>query len=190
MEFSYLINADDIKEDVKTFTFSANNEEREALAKRYDVESVDALDVKAEVRRQSGFMIIVKGHYDAKLTQTCVVTLEPVQTQVSEDFEAFFTDRDDTVSFAKARHKHIQENQDPETSFLDENDDPEKVVNGKVDLGEAVAQYLSLDVPAYPHKEGVSFENVDENIQKSSKQDAPHRNNPFAALEALKSSDK
>jgi hypothetical protein len=41
--------------------------------------------------------------------------------------------------------------------FLDESEDPEPVIDGKIDAGELVAQYLSLAIDPYPRLEGEEY---------------------------------
>lgn len=189
-EFSHTIKAEDVTGATEKISFGANEEERRALAERYGIISIRSLNADLEVRREQGVVIAVRGYLDAYVTQECVVTLEPFEDHITEEVEGFFTDRDDTISFAKLKHKHIQENQDPETSFLDEKDDPEPVINGSIDVGELIAQFLSLALPAHPHKDGVSFENTDENAVNQITEEQIEKHNPFAVLETLKNQDK
>ena len=190
-EFPYTIQVDKIKSDAQTFEFEASEEQCQALAQRYGILGIKSLKVQIDVKRQNAVVILAKGQFEAIVIQECVVSLDPVETLLKEDVEGFFTDRDDTVSFAKIKHKHIQENHDPETSFLDEEDDPEKVIDGQIDLGELVAQHLSLSLPAYPRKEGVVYDKGDENVSSGEGDTKDKkRHNPFAALEALKKDTK
>ena len=71
-----------------------------------------------------------------------------------------------------------------EVEILDEREDPEAVIYGRIDLGELVAQHISLAVPAYPQREGVEFEHGDEGIELDKK--SPLRKNPFEALKDWK----
>jgi hypothetical protein len=65
--------------------------------------------------------------------------------------------------------------------MLEEYEDPEPLVDGKVDVGELASQYLSLAIDPYPHAPGV--EPVGEDPEIELKRD---KENPFAALQALK----
>ncbi|HCS23533.1 MAG TPA: metal-binding protein, partial [Rhodospirillaceae bacterium] len=69
-----------------------------------------------------------------------------------------------------------------EISFTldDDLDAAEMVHNGMIDLGEVVAQYLSLELDPYPRAPGVSLA---AQMQASGQ---PKKANPFQALEALK----
>lgn len=112
------------------------------------------------------------------------MTLEPVESHIEEEFDGYYSERTDAISFAKAKREKILENQDPEVPFLDEKDDPEPVIDGKIDLGELTTQYLCLAMPPYPHKEGVRYDIGDDDeaaINASRK-----LKNPFAKLEAVK----
>ena len=68
--------------------------------------------------------------------------------------------------------------------LLEEKEDPEPVVNGYIDLGEVVTQFLSLALDPYPHKEGVTHDLTDEDADIERK--TRKIENPFAKLEAMK----
>ena len=71
-----------------------------------------------------------------------------------------------------------------ETPIINEQEDPEKIIGGKIDLGEVVTQHLSLAIDPYPHKEGVKYEYGDDEPEKVPE---AFKNNPFAALKDWKS---
>lgn len=183
-EFSRPFETEALEEEPVTMDIEANEEERAELAKRLDVVSVESLSAKLILTRSSGYMIVVDGILSADITQECVVTTEPVQTHIEESFDGYFSEKTDAISFAKAKRDKIVENQDPEAPFLEEEDDPERVVDGIIDLGELTTQYFSLAIAPYPHKEGVTHELTDDDEQALNKL---HKvKNPFAKLETVK----
>ena len=136
------------------------------------------------LERDTGSMVIhVMGHIDAKITQSCVVTLEPIETTISENFEAWYADPAAAVSLTRARHDRQASKGSKEMPVLDERDDPEPVIDGKIDIGELVTQYLSLAIDPYPHKEGVRYEKGDD---ESGPVKSDLQKNPFAALKDWK----
>jgi hypothetical protein len=60
---------------------------------------------------------------------------------------------------------------------MHEYEPPDEIVNGKIDLGAVVAEFLALGLDPYPRKPGVDFDYKDP-------ADAEH--NTFAALGKLK----
>jgi len=71
---------------------------------------------------------------------------------------------------------------------ISEEDIPEPMFNGRIDIGELAAQHLSLALDPYPHAEGVEFEGFGEadEDEDGDDPDEPEKPNPFAALERLK----
>jgi uncharacterized metal-binding protein YceD (DUF177 family) len=108
----------------------------------------------------------VRGTLGASVTQSCVVTLEPVRTRVETDVLLRFVPADKIDS-------------PMDDADFDETLEP---LGPEIDLGLIATEALALALPAYPRAEGATLgdiNNVDEEIEDQ----AP---NPFAALEALK----
>ncbi len=85
----------------------------------------------------------------AELKQTCVVTLDPVDTFVDEEFSQIFTN----AGRSSARTSLLSE--EIEDPFAD--DPPVKMDKGKIALGPLVWQYLSMAVDPNPRKAGAEF---------------------------------
>ena len=181
-EWSHLVNADEIDESVSAFEISPDEEEAQALTRRLDVKALENVTAKLNLQRQ-GQVIYVQGRAQAKIIQSCVVSLDPVETQLEEEFEAWFADPEQAVSISKARRERELKKGNSEVPMLEESDDPEPIIEGQIDLGELVVQYLSLGINPYPHAEGVEYQNpeLDEQGEPSE-----HRKNPFAALKDWK----
>ena len=115
-------------------------------------------------RRGAG--VRVTGQVSARVGQTCVVTLEPVESDLEESVD---------LVFAPALAKSAK----AETVDLGtrEEESPEPLVGGKLDLGAIATESLLLGIDPYPRKAGAEFAPVRAD-------DGSAR--PFAALEALK----
>ena len=184
-EWSHKIDVDDIGSTSIRTSISASPQERKDLARRLNVVSIDFLEAVLVMKRESGNRIIhVEGHFKAKVTQSCVVTLDPVQQEIEGEAEGWFASPESAVSLARARQEKRGRSADAELPILDEQDDPEPVVDGQIDLGELVTQYLSLSINPYPHKDGVQFEPAEDYHQKTDGNRV--RQNPFAALKDWK----
>jgi len=187
-EWSYLVDSEEIEGKPLEIKAEAGKEEKRALARRLGVISLESLSVDALFSRKKGSLVIhVKGTLRAELTQECVVTTDPVQSTTEEEFEGWFADPEQAVSFAKARQDKLQEKGQNELPVLREQEDPEPITDGQIDLGELVAQHLSLSINPYPHAEGVHYELGDDEIKA---QPAESRQNPFAALKDWKEKQK
>lgn len=182
-EFSRVVNADTVRRADVTETIEATEAERRALAERLELESIGSLTATVKLRAvRGGQMIRVSGQLEADVVQTCVVTLEPVPAQVSERFEALFA----PSSMIEDPGLEV----DFDASLSDE-DIPEPMENGRIDIGELTAQHLSLGLDPYPHAEGVEFEGYREHEDGETVEEEaaaePEKPNPFAVLQQLKS---
>lgn len=178
MDFSRPVKIDTI--DTKGFqeTLTATSEECIALANRFEVLAVRDLTANVEIKQESAKTTYhVTGTLNATVVQECVVSGQEIENNIKEDFDAWFTDESKIASFAHARQEKDEEGDEHE--MRDESDDPEKITNGVIDVGEVVAQYLSLAIDPYPHATG-----IDEGDYIETKpEDKP---NPFAKLAVLK----
>lgn len=188
-EFSFPVAVAKIGREPLTVTFEADERQRALLAKRYGILSVDSLAGQAVLCRESdGMTIAVKGAFKATVTQACVVTLEPVPDEIEEDFEGWYLDESQAKSFMKARKLRadteiddpFDEHEDEQTMMPAEHDDPEPVLNGSVEVGELVAQYLSLALDPYPKSEKALA------LGPVGDDSPPEKTSPFAVLKDLK----
>ncbi|MCB1783376.1 MAG: DUF177 domain-containing protein [Alphaproteobacteria bacterium] len=186
-EWSYLINEDDIGDKTLRLTISPSEDETAALCNRLNLSSIEKLEAKLELSRSSGSLVIhVKGQIEADIKQKCVITLEPVPEHIEESFDAWFSDPAQAVSFAKAKRDRLSAREKEETPILEESDDPEPIIDGKIDLGELVTQYVSLYLDPYPHAPGAHYAKGDDEAPGEEGAEQGQYNNPFAALKDWK----
>ncbi|MBI1301598.1 MAG: hypothetical protein GC137_08070 [Alphaproteobacteria bacterium] len=184
-EWSYFIESEEITAKSQNLNISAGKETYSAICSRLDLHSINSISAKIKLVRNSITKIIhIKGQIEASLAQKCVVTGEPVEESVSESFEAWFADDNQALSFAKAKRERMSRKERNEQPILEEEEDPESIIDGKIDLGELVIQYLSLSLNPYPRKDGVSFETQKEELDFEKNE---VYENPFAALKNWKS---
>lgn len=155
-------------------SITAKPDELQALAKRFEILSIESLESDMTIHKTMGGRIVrIDGHLSADVTQECIVTLEPVKDHIEADFQAFYTDIKPPKMVAA------------EVEFKNERESPEYVENGQINLGEVMAQFTALELDPYPRKEGEHHDLTDD---KSDDQDAPkpdtHR--PFEVLKTLK----
>lgn len=178
-EWSYMFDTTTLEAQGTVVVLSPTEEERKSLIKRLGV--IDLRNTIADVALtpDTGGTIHVQGIIKATVVQECVTTFAPVTTEIQDDFDAWFADPEAVISFAKARQDKSAKG--GERPILSEQEDPEAIVDGKIDLGECVTQFLSLALPAYPHAEGVEPMGDDPDGFKPEGQ-----KNPFAALKNWK----
>lgn len=173
-EFSRPVAADRIGATGLTLELEATAEECRALAERFRILAVDSLTATVSLRRLAGSGLIrLQGRLAAQVRQACVVTLEPVAQQVEEQFEMLFGEGEsgDDLDVAVC---------------YDEEDPPEPMLNGRIDVGEAVAEHLALGLDPFPRAAGAVF---DPEVTPADPPDPPPNPNPFAALAALRRKD-
>ena len=116
------------------------------------------------------------GHFElkAELRQTCVITLERIDTLVVENFDQTFS--------SKGGHRPSLMPNEQEIDDLFASEPPLKLIKGKVELGPLVYQYLSMAIDANPRKQGAEFEEEPAHENGVSEK----RPSPFVVLENFK----
>ncbi|HEY8580698.1 MAG TPA: DUF177 domain-containing protein [Beijerinckiaceae bacterium] len=171
-----------------TLTIEADAEERAALAAADEVPGVGALTATYRIAREGKF-IHVTGEVRARVTQTCVVTLEPFESEVVEPVDVRFAEdaappppprpagkRGRDGEPASRRRREPAKAPPPPPPALEEDEDPpDPIVDGRIDLGALAAEFLALGLDPYPRKPGAAFQPIAEEPEES----------PFAALAKL-----
>jgi len=172
-EFSRIITLDKISLTETGRRIEADPAERQALIARFELAGLERLVAEVRLKRTGAGVIRVTGHLDAALTQSCVISLAPVPAELAIDFEVFFSED------VRATDAEL-------TVEYDQDDPPEPVTGGQIDLGEVVAEQFGLNLNPYPKAKGAQLPAgwVAEAVDTASV--APKRN-PFAALADLKS---
>lgn len=184
-EWAFWINADEIEKGTPSkYIISPSEHELEHLARRLGVAEVHGLSAELEASRIDKRVVHVTGHVQAEITQECVVTLEPVRSHVEDEFEAWFANSNEVVSFAKARHEKNRSEGESDNPILDEKDDPEPIIDGKINLGELSTQYLILSIDPYPTKGEIDL--VESDNLGIKRDDMEVKKNPFSKLKELR----
>lgn len=183
-EWPHLVEADEVTKEPVKMSIRPEAEHIKNLERRLGVLRIKSIVADLVLQREQGGMVVtVTGDIKAEVEQACVVTLAPVVDNVGETFKAWYADADQAIPLAKAKHDKMAKAGGGEIPILHEQDDPEPIIEGQIDLGELVVQHLSLAINPYPHAEGVAYEYGDDEPQKVP--DA-FKTNPFAALKDWK----
>jgi uncharacterized metal-binding protein YceD (DUF177 family) len=183
-EWSYFFDVQDMEGPICRLKISPNAEEARRLALRLGVVSLGSVAADLQILHRSGDVTYhIKGVITAEVIQACAITMEPVSTRLEEKFEAWFADPQGPLSFARLKHEREIQKGHGELPMLDEKDDPEPLVDGKIDLGELVTQYLSLGINPYARSDGAELKQ--EKIAKAATEPDLIKN-PFAALKDWK----
>ena len=165
-EFSRPFQVSTLKSKEKIKKISANDEEKKALAKRFDVLSIENFEAELKVIPiDNGKRIRINGNAKAKIVQRCVVTLEEMTSEINQDINVLF---DSQESNNNLKEFDIS---------LDDEDPPELIENGEIDLGEVVSEHVGLSINPYPRKDDAVFYFSSEEPEQEEQ-----KNNPFAVL--------
>lgn len=146
VEFSRPVDISRLGDSESRHDIEATPAERKVLARRLDLLSLDRLSAAVRLRRvRGGTAVRLSGRFTAEVTQRCVVTLEPVSGHIEEEFEVLYADAplSEEIGFGA----------DAELSGPDE-----ALPEGDLDIGEAVAQQLSLSLDPYPRAPGAALD--------------------------------
>ncbi len=186
-EWSHFIESENIGTRLIEVEISPPKEVIPALCKRLNLYGINNLKTLFEMQRDGINKIIhVKGRLSADVLQKCIISVEPVQESIDEEFNAWFADPNSAVSFVKAKRERMSKKEKNEQPIMEEQEDPEDIIDGKIDLGELVVQSLSLSLDPYPRADGAEHE-----AQETALDDAPEGtyDNPFAALKDWKAKE-
>lgn len=139
---------------------AATQEERAALALRFSLLSLGRLESEVRLARLTGGFVRLTATLSAELMQECVITLEPVPTHLEERFSLLYG------PVGEAR----------EIVLEGEAETVEPLIGNRIDIGEAVAQQLSLALEPFPHAPGA------EEMLAAPPGEEAARELPFAAL--------
>lgn len=176
---------------------SADENERAVLASVGEVESVEEFVLKYTLKsargqssnQSSNQSYKLAGTISARITQACVLTLDPVTSEIEEDFACRFgTPPRDAVKPG-------------EDKPILEVEDWEPFENGRLEIGRIVAETFVAAIDPFPRRDGAEFEWNDPRARKqgakasdgdsddATDQQDPDRPNPFAVLAKLKPKD-
>lgn len=158
----------DVPADGLRVTRNATPEEACALAKELEIPSVEGLEVTYRLAPLTGGRLSFKGKLEARVTQECVVTLEPVPATVSVLLDVVFSPA------AASPSGNLE-------SSLDdlERPDEELIEHGMIEVGRVVMEELVAGLDPYPRLESARFEWTDDEGEKAGE-------HPFAALARLR----
>jgi uncharacterized metal-binding protein YceD (DUF177 family) len=150
---------------------TANAEQRAAIAALGGLRSVASATASFDVVPIMNSRVKVSGRIRAAVGQTCVVTLDPIDSEIDEAIDLVFAPPSQIPEMADLVVDDLPPGVEPP-------DPPEPIERGMIDLGRVATDALFLALDPYPRKPEVVFDPPVE-------PDDPDEH-PFAALKALK----
>jgi len=136
-EFSRIVRLDTVGEQPRAMAIAADPEERSAVAARFGLVALDRLEAKLTLSR-NGDEVKMHGTLQAEISQACVASGVPVPATVAVPFDILF--RPEPVPGEAEEEVELSESE-MDVVFYD---------RAEVDVGEAVAETLSLNLDPYP----------------------------------------
>ncbi len=130
-EYSVVVTVDDLGATPHQFTLRPDPGQRERLARRFDLLSLDRLEASVELIRQTNGDVVAAGVIDAAVAQPCVVSLAPVEDRVHTQFRRRYVD-------------------DPEPEMGISEDEDREPLAASLDIGELVAEEFGLALDPFP----------------------------------------
>jgi len=159
------VAVEDVAEEGQHFDLAADADTRAAVARIAGLRDLPRLEAMFDVTRHGQGGLRVAGRVSATVGQSCVVTLEPLANEVTEDVDLVF------LPPAPAPPDGQAGAHEPSA------DEAELLSGGSIDLGALATEFLILGLDPYPRKPGAIFQQP---------ADTQRDEGPFAALAALK----
>ena len=157
------VRLEDVPETGLHLSLVATDEVRASLAAFAGLRDLPRLEAVIDVVRDGGGLR-ASGRVSATVGQSCVITLEPVETEIDEAFDVTFAPAGAAEAGASGKAS-------------DADDPPEAMVDGTVDVGALATEFLLLGIDPYPRKPGAVFDRPTEGMAGEG---------PFAALAKLR----
>ena len=166
-ELSRQVRVDTLGEGPRALTIDASEQECSALARRFGLVAIDSLNAEAEMIRR-GSEVRARGRLRAAVTQSCVASGEPVEASVDEAFDIVFRPHPEA---SRPEEEVELSSAELDVVFYD---------GASVDIGEAMAETLSLSLDPYPRAKDA------QDRLKSAGVKSEEEAGPFGALAALR----
>ncbi|MDX2144246.1 MAG: DUF177 domain-containing protein, partial [Rhodospirillaceae bacterium] len=173
-EFSRPVEVLQLSAQGRSYDIAADAAERKLVAQRLAVLDLPKLGASFVVKPLGAGAVEVSGRFAADVVQQCVVSLEPLPVSVSQDVLVTFSREIDV------------DGEGAELELSPDEDTPEIIVDGQVDLGEIAVEQLALHLDPYPRAPGARFEPVAVGAAIPDSATV----SPFAALAKLKTGGK
>ncbi len=177
IEFSRLLPLERMGGQICDREIVADDQERTALARRFQLLSLERLEARLSVRGKGPHLILVEGRFTAEVTQSCVISLLPIENTLRGEFRQLFSTAPE-VSLPAPGEVLID---------VEEDDPPEAISEFGLDLGEIVAQQMALALDPYPRDDPARLAAASDNLDiRQELEPQPRGDTPFSVLRDLK----
>lgn len=158
--------------------FAASADDLARIAAWAGIPSLEKLEARVEIKKLGPARFGLTFHLAADVTQSCVVTLEPVPSHMDHSFSR------ELVFVGQTRHRPDEtgtRGKSESETVLDagEEEGPEEIQSLHIDLAAPVLEEFALSLDPYPRRPGVEFSPQNEPSEP--------KQSPFAVLKGHKS---
>jgi hypothetical protein len=170
-ELSRIVALERIGPRWQSHAVTASDVERAALAARFSLVELPALTAELRLRRaRAGRYVEIDGVLRACVVQSCVITLDPVTADLDAPFALLLGPIGGPAPDLST------------TDLIVDLDEPEPLDGDDIDIGELVAQQLSLALDPYPRTPDAVNPGGSAVAQAAAAAAEPPAESPFAAL--------
>jgi hypothetical protein len=158
----------DIPETGLNLERSATETERQNIARTLDLIACTSLVARYSLQPREAGHFRLAGTLDARVEQTCVVTLEPLTSDISESYGVDFWPEGALPA--------------PAGGVVDVHEEPdmEPIIAGRIEAGRIIFECLAGAIDLFPRKPGATFE------PPAGPPRAAEPSGPFAALAKMR----
>lgn len=168
--FSYRLQVDRLPQQEQHYRLRADKEDCVKIREILKVPAVKSFSSDINLKfNQKEHRIRLWGRVEAELELESVISLELFDKKYETDFELEY----DTEATLKSQRQEEEE-------LSIEDNIPDVVINGTIDLADISIEQIALIMEDYPRKEGERFE------FRSEFKEEENRKNPFEVLKKLK----
>jgi Large ribosomal RNA subunit accumulation protein YceD len=153
----------------------ADRATRDAMAVVAGLREILSASASFDLTLERAGRVHVAGRVRARIGQTCVVSLDPIESDIDEAIDLIFAPPEQIRELAALVDEAAE-------SDAEIPDPPEPILNGVIDLGRLATDALFLGIDPYPRKPDAVFEPI---VEPTDPED-----HPFAALKALQPAAK
>lgn len=162
-----------------TVKIEADDKERALLAANHELVSVASFSADFLITPWKKNGIKLRGHIAAQITQACVATLEPIETEISEDVDTVFVPEN-------SRLARIRLDESGEMLIDPQGPDmPETFSGDQIDVGAVAEEFFELALDPYPRKNDADYIEIIEDEAEEAESEAKP-DSPFAGLAKLR----
>ena len=169
-EFSRPVRIDTLGGEPRAMDIAAEPAERQELARRFGLLALDRLEAALAISRRDD-EIALEGTLRAEVSQACVASGAPVPASLIVPFDLRFRPQPGSGSA------------DEEVELGESELDVVFYAGGEIDLGEAVAETLALNLDPWPRAPEADAVLRAAGVQREGEEE---KESPFAALAGLK----